>query len=230
MFVKFFKNIQQVLSHVFYMLSSLFFGGLLTLLPLALTIAIFHFTLRILKNWLAPIRYWQPFLARRYPYLENILTFLFDTIPFFEIILAVILVIAVGAIIRVVFLRTIITTFESLLLKIPVIRPVYSGVKQLTAALDPNNEQVFQKVVLIEFPRSGCYSIGFLTGQIQENIAPHNQEQFFGVYVPTTPNPTTGFYMMVTKREFIITDLTRHEASTLIISGGIIQPERFMKK
>jgi uncharacterized membrane protein len=223
------KNIKTFFSNLCYHLSSLFFSGFLTLLPITLTITIFRLIFRLLKNWLEPIRHWQPLLAKRFPYIENILTFLFEKVPFFEIFIAICIIVLVGLFVKFMLLRTIIGSIELLLLKIPVVRSIYAGVKQLTSALDPNNEQVFQKVVLTEFPRAGCYSVGFLTGTIQKGLAPNNTEEFFGIYVPTTPNPTTGFYLIMTKKDFIITDLTRQEATTIIISGGIIQPERFFK-
>ena len=222
--------IKQFLSGFFSFLWSLFLNGFLTILPLIATIGFFHLSLKLLKNWLEPIRQWKPKAIEQFPLIEKVITFLFENIPYFEIIVAFIIILIVGIIVRVVLLKTIISGIEALLLKLPLIRPVYSGIKQLTAALDPQNELVFQKVVLFEFPRHGAYSIGFLTGEVPIGLAPNNTEKFFSVYVPTTPNPTSGFYIIMAEKDLTITNLTRQEATTIIISGGIIQPERFNSK
>ncbi len=192
---------------------SLFISGLLTLLPLALTLAIFSITFRILKEWLEPIHRVMPTVIAQ--------------IPHSEIILGILFVLLIGTILRFFILRTILHALERVIVRIPLIRPIYSGIKQLVQAFSPQDNFSFKNVVLIEFPRKGAYSIGLVTSQAPATIAPDTQQKFICVFVPTTPNPTTGFFIMVPESDVITVDLTRQEAMALIISGGIIQPERF---
>ncbi len=87
-----------------------------------------------------------------------------------------------------------------------------------------------KKVVLVEFPRQQIYSLGFLTSELQPEIAPNKKQKFFNIFIPTAPNPTSGYFVIAPEEDLIIVDLTRQEAMAMIISGGIIQPERFTKK
>ena len=76
----------------------------------------------------------------------------------------------------------------------------------------------------VEFPRLGVYSVGFLTSEVQKEIAPDQNQTYYNVYIPTTPNPTTGFFVVMTKDQFKHANITRQDAIALIISGGILQP------
>ncbi len=197
-------------------LSTLFISGLLTILPVTLTIAVFSFSFHLLKSWLSPLHRIIPdFLLR---------------IPHAEIILGILFVLFVGAVLKVFVLRSVIHGFEALIARLPLIRPVYIGIKQLVHAFSPQDTMSFKQVVLIEFPRKGAYSIGFVTSEVPLQLSPQNAPGFYCVFVPTTPNPTTGFFMFVPQIEVTVIDLTRQEAMALIISGGIIQPERFTGK
>jgi uncharacterized membrane protein len=210
------KTLRTQLKKICATITSLFLNGLFTILPLTLTIAIFSFSLRLLKDWLAPI-------ARHLP------TCLLQ-IPHSEIILGILFILLVGTILKFFILRSLIHWFESLIFKLPLIRPVYSGIKQLVHAFSPQDTMSFKKVVLIEFPRKGVYSIGFVTSEVPQQLSPSTTQGFICVFVPTTPNPTTGFFMFVPTTDITVIDLTRQEAMALIISGGIIQPERFAEK
>ncbi|MGC2310987.1 MAG: DUF502 domain-containing protein [Candidatus Babeliaceae bacterium] len=193
-----------------------FLSGLFTLLPLIVTIALFNFSFKVIKSWLTPITRYEP------EYLK--------IIPHVEIILVILFILIFGFILKTFLLHSLIHLIESLFGRIPLVRQVYFGIKQLVHALSSQDKSSFQRVVLVEFPRENVYSIGFLTSEIASQIAPHTKEKFLSVFIPTTPNPTTGFYIMIAESACITTDLTRQEAMALIISGGIIQPERFTKK
>jgi uncharacterized membrane protein len=97
-------------------------------------------------------------------------------------------------------------------------------------ALSAQDGFTFKHVVLVEFPRVGIYSLGFVMSEFPEQISPKSidkKKRFFSVYIPTTPNPTTGFFVICPEDQFKIVDLTKQEAMALIVSGGILQPERF---
>jgi uncharacterized membrane protein len=197
---------------------SIFLNGLFTLLPLTLTIALFRFSFKLIKGWLAPVER----LASN--------TFLIN-FPHSEIIIVLLFIFVVGLILRFFFLKPLIHAIEELIFRVPLVRPIYSGIKQLVDAFNMQEEKLtIKRVVLVEFPRNGIYSVGFLTGQLPESLAPNNQHRYFNVFIPTTPNPTTGFYIMVPEHQIIESDLTRQEGMSLIISGGIILPERFERK
>ena len=119
--------------------------------------------------------------------------------------------------------------FEEILFKVPLVRPIYSGIKQLIHAFSIQDKITFKKVVLVEFPRTGIYSLGFLTSELPVSIAPTTETKFYNVFIPTTPNPTSGYFIILSEKDFKEVDLTRQEAMAMIISGGIIQPERLLK-
>lgn len=204
---------------------SLFLSGLLTLLPIAITIGIFNFTLRIIKNWLEPIyeKGWLKPIHKLEP------SFL-HSIHFSELILVVGIIVLVGLVLRIFILRSLLHAAESVLNKVPLVRTVYSGIKQLVDAFNPHDKVSFKQVVLIEFPRKGIYSLGFMTSELAGSLTPEQNNQYMSVFVPTTPNPTTGYFFIVARDQIFPVDLSRQEAMALIISGGIIQPERFVNK
>jgi uncharacterized membrane protein len=204
-------NKKNSFSHLMHSLQQIFISGLVALLPLTLTIALLTFCFHMIKSWLQPIVRYEPDIFR--------------AIPHSEIILILIFIFLVGILVRFLLLQQFITAFEHLLGKIPLLRQLYFGIKQLVHALGAQDKFSFQQVVIIEFPRDGIFSLGFVTGELSPGLSPDAAESFNNVFVPTTPNPTTGFYIMVPKGKCKITNLTRQEAMALIISGGIIQPE-----
>ncbi len=203
------------------LIKSLFISGFLTLLPLALTVTLFAFLFRTAKSWFKPVYLILPDFLKAIPESELIVVFL--------------LILAVGAILKFFILRFVVDMVEAGLGKVPLVRQVYFGIKQLISAFGPKDKQHFQQVVLVEFPRRGTYSVGFLTNEFPSELAPKNAHGephaiFYNIFVPHTPNPTTGFFILAPSHECITVPLTRQEAMTLIISGGIIQPDRFTKK
>lgn len=208
--------LQTKIAALYDTIKSFFLNGLLVILPIAFTVALFNFFFRLLKNWLQPLYQLEPV------YLQQI--------PHSEVILVILLILAVGAIFKIFLLKYFLELLESLVFKVPLLNPVYSGIKQLVQAFTVPDKLTFKKVVLLEFPRTGLYSIGFLTSEVPAEIAPARNQRYFKVFIPTTPNPTTGFLVAVPEDEIVTVDLSRQEAMSLIISGGIIQPERFGKK
>lgn len=209
--------LSKLVSRITQYIWSLFLSGLFTILPITLTIALFNTSFKLIAGWLQPLR----------AFTQS--TFL-DAIPYAEVVVAIAAVFVIGAFIQIVVLNPLIHAFENLLFRIPLVRPVYSGIKQLVAAFSFQNKVTFQQVVIVEFPRQGMYSIGFLTGELAPDIAPRQGEKFFNIFVPTTPNPTTGFLVILPEKDIQpVNNLTRQEAMTMVISGGIVQPDRFRK-
>lgn len=192
---------------------SIFLNGLFALLPLALTLGIITFFLNLITSWLNPLK-------------NFIATYLYITFPYIELFLLIIFIFFVGTILKIFLLRTIAHSIESMIARLPIIRPVYTGIKQLVQALNFKDEASFKKVVLVEFPRKGVYSLGFITSEMSPALLPVKKDRHYNVFIPTTPNPTSGFFIIVPEGDIEIIDITRQEAMTMIISGGIIQPKR----
>ncbi|MDQ8203630.1 DUF502 domain-containing protein [Pelagicoccus sp. SDUM812003] len=107
---------------------------------------------------------------------------------------------------------------------VPIINTVYTSVKQIVETFSSQNRAVFQKVVLIEFPKAGCHAIGFLTGTSKGEVQYRTEKDLHNVFVPTTPNPTSGFLVMLPESEITVLDMTVGQGMKLIISGGAVAP------
>ncbi len=206
-------KIRKTIKSTLNLLKSIFFKGLFTLLPLTLTVALINFLFNLIKSWLHPVYQVEP---------QS-----FKIIPHSEILLVILAIFSVGVIMQILFVTHFVDTIEnSILSRIPLLRQIYFGIKQLTNALNPNDQITFKYVVNVPFGATGTYALGFLTNYIHADFSPNRDEKYVSVFVPTTPNPTTGFYLVVPEKDCRILDITRQEAMTVIISGGILQPEK----
>jgi uncharacterized membrane protein len=202
----------RTIRRVVHELQALILSGLLILLPLVLTGTAVHLFVRVISDWVAPIRFYEPAALQAVRFSE------------YGVLIAVVL--GVGLFARLFLFRYLLDAIEGAIKRLPLVRHVYFGVKQLAAMLTSTGEKAaHHRPVLIEFPRMGMYSVGFVTGIVGRAWAPTPDEEWLSVFVPTTPNPTTGFYLMVPRRECKPLELTRNEAMALIISGGVLQPE-----
>ncbi len=120
--------------------------------------------------------------------------------------------------------QKLVSWWEKLLARIPVVNSVYNSVKQVSDTLFAPNGNAFRKALLVEYPRSGSWTIGFLTGQPGGDVANHLNGTYVSVYVPTTPNPTSGFFLMMPTEDVIELDMTVDEALKYIISMGVVAP------
>lgn len=114
--------------------------------------------------------------------------------------------------------------WEKLLARIPVVNSVYNSVKQVSDTLFSPNGNAFRKALLVQYPRRGCWTVAFLTGQPGGDIVNHLDGEHVSVYVPTTPNPTSGFFLMMPVTEVVELDMTVDEALKYIISMGVVAP------
>jgi len=210
------KQKDTLLSRFTQSVTTLFLTGIILLLPITLTVGVLSFLFRVLVRWLEPLKR-----------ITNT-SVVFGIVPHPEIILAVLIILIAGIIYNVFLIRTIIHALENLVIQIPIIRPVYSGFKQLVRAFSLQDKLTFKQVVLVEFPRKDVLSIGFLTSEFDTTLADGKAilgKKLYNVFIPTTPNPTTGFFVIVPEEQIIKINVTRQEAMAMIISGGIIQPE-----
>ena len=190
----------------------IFMTGLIFLLPVTITFVLLRFCFGLIKGWLNPIR------NLHFPFFEQI--------PHHEIFILIVFVFIMGILIKTFILNPLVHMMEAFFSRIPLVKTIYHATKQLIHAFTAHDQASFKKVVIIEFPRQDMYSIGFLTKEIPSEIS---DLKLYGIYVPHTPNPATGSFIMLPASQFVETDLTRQEATALVISGGILQPNRFKK-
>ncbi|MFW6390015.1 MAG: DUF502 domain-containing protein, partial [Halanaerobiales bacterium] len=121
--------------------------------------------------------------------------------------------------------KKIISFGENILLKIPFFNNIYISIKKVLNAIFSRHHNSFKKPILFEYPRKGLYQIGFLTKEASPYFDSITGEKLYNIFLPTTPNPTSGMFIMVPQEEAVILDLSVEEALKLIISGGILNPE-----
>ena len=122
--------------------------------------------------------------------------------------------------------RSLLRWAESIVERTPVVRSIYGGVKQIAETIFAQTDTNFDKACLIEYPRKGLWTIAFQTGQYQGEIAEKIGQEMVNIYVPTTPNPTSGFFIMLPKSDVIELDMSVDEAFKLIISTGVVEPNK----
>ena len=143
------------------------------------------------------------------------------SIPGYGVIVTLIVVFLTGVIANNFFGKKIITIYEYVLNKVPVISSIYKGIKQVSDTLLSNSGQAFSKAVLIEFPNAGTYTFAFVTGVPNDQIAKYLKGKFVNVYVPTTPNPTSGYTLIVPTKKIIEIDLSVDQVLKYVISMGV---------
>ncbi len=189
-------------------------AGLLVWMPLGITFLVIRAIVGFLDKTLLllPAAY-QP---------ENLLGF---NIPGLGVALAVFLVIATGMIVANLLGKRLVAAWESLLDQIPLVRSLYKGIKQIMEAVLATDAKSFRKVLLVEYPRKGLWSVAFMTsdnlGEVQEKTHP----DVISVFIPTTPNPTSGFVIMVPESEAIELEMSVEDGLKMIISMGVVIPK-----
>ena len=187
-------------------------AGLVVWLPIVVTFVVIRFIIDILDKTvgLLPLSY-QP------------VNLIGVNIPGLGAIISLLLLIITGVVATNFFGQRIFAWGEMLLAKIPLVRSIYNAAKQVIQAIFATNSEAFRKVLLVEYPRKGLWSVAFLTGTTKGEIKDQTGEEMLSIFVPTTPNPTSGFLMMVPKKDAIELSMTVDEALKYIISLGVMQ-------
>ena len=190
-----------------------FVAGLLVWLPIVATYLVLGFSIRLIDRTLLllPIKY-RP---------ETLIGF---EIPGLGVILSVILILLTGVVVANFFGRKLINAWESILSRIPLVRSIYGAVKQITASLFSDASQSFREVVLVEYPRRGLWVLAFLTGDTPKKFQQVAECDLINIYVPTTPNPTSGFYIMVPPEDVRRLDVPIEVGLKMILSAGVVNP------
>lgn len=141
------------------------------------------------------------------------------------LLLAVALVSLVGVMARYYIGKRFIAWMDAMMLRLPLLNKIYGTVKQVNEAFSSTKKTAFKTVVLVEFPREGVYSLGFITGEQHQEVQARTRERVVSVFVPTTPNPTTGFLLLLPEEKLTKLDMSVAEGIKFIISLGSISPE-----
>lgn len=202
-------------------LRSNFLTGLIVITPIGVTIWLIWSLVGWIDSWVLPLipnAYNPALLIRQYTGLEvdirgiGVATFIIFTF-------------LVGWIAKGLIGRSLIRWAESLVLTIPLIRSLYSGLKQIVETVLQQGQQNFEKACLVEYPRKGIWAIAFISTSAKGEIARrHGPEEMVSVFLPTTPNPTSGFLLFLPKKDVIILDMSVEDCAKLIISAGLVYP------
>ncbi len=197
--------------------------GTIIALPIAVTVFVFMFLIRNIGTPVSQLIF-VPIFHHLDASLPNsgagkILIDILSTV------IVLLMIISLGVVSKFFFARWIINASEMAINKIPGVGMVYRTVKQIVDTFSKQNKAVFQAVVMLEFPRTGLYAVGFVTSKAKGEIQERTGEVVVNVFVPTTPNPTSGFLIMVPQESLTYLDMTVGEAMKLIISGGAVVPE-----
>ena len=207
-----FKNFQRRIRNVF-------ITGLLITLPIALTWFILQF---LLNNFdaLSPV-FTNILIQLGAPIPEGY------RIPFLGLVVTLLIVLIVGWLTTNFFGKKVFQIGELLIEKIPFVRRIYKGSKQVVSSIAEADTSAFRKVVLIEFPRRGLLAIGFVTGESRGEVQELTRENMLNVFVPTMPNPTSGFLIFSPLEELTEVSMTIEEGIKYVVSGGLVTPPVF---
>lgn len=187
----------------------IFITGLIVSLPALITVYILNLTFRAFDALLGD-------LLRLY---------IGQTIPGLGFLVTMALIFLVGLLAANVFGHRLVRMVEGWFAKIPFVRPIYAATRQIIDAFSLQSRNIFESVVMIEYPRKGMYGIGFVTGKILGELQERTAKEVVPVFVPTTPNPTSGFLLLVPREEVVCLSMTVEDALKLIISFGVVTPE-----
>lgn len=200
-------------------LRSWFFTGLLVTAPVLLTLYITWLVVDVLDSQVVNLlpASWHEFSVLNVP--------IFGQIPGFGLLIGVIIITLIGAVAAGFVGRWLIKLGEKVLNKMPVVRSIYSAFKQILETVLASQSDAFRDVVLVQYPREGLWVIGFVTGVTKGEVQDSIPITTVNVFVPTTPNPTSGFLLFCPKDDLIYLKMTVEQALKLVVSGGIVTPE-----
>ncbi len=188
-------------------------AGLIVWLPILVTFMVFRFVIELLDSTISLIP-----SAYRPEHLFGL------DIPGLGVVFSLAVLLITGMVATNFFGQRLVSWGESILARIPLVRSIYNAVKQVINAIFSTNSQAFRKVVLIEYPRKGLWSIAFLTGTQNQQLNNQLGEEVYTLFIPTTPNPTSGFLIMVPKSQTTELEMTIDEALKFVISLGVMHP------
>ena len=190
-----------------------FISGLIVFLPLALTVNLLVLMFNVADGFLG--KFLQPYFAREFGFYYR----------GFSILICLVLILMLGILVTNFLGRRVYPLFEGLLLQLPFFKQVYPAFKEISLFLFSREKFNFRQVVLVEYPRKGIYSIGFLTSEASRKIWEKAGREMVYVFIPHTPSPLSGFLTVTPKEDLIFPDIGVEEAIKLVISAGVIKTD-----
>ena len=189
-------------------------AGILITAPISLTLYLAWIFIGFVDSKVTPL----------IPYNYNPETYLPFALPGLGLVILIVTLISIGALTAGFLGRIWIRISEHILVRMPVIRNVYSAVKQILETILAQQSNAFREAVLVEYPRRGIWAIAFITGRTEGEVQNITEEECINIFLPTTPNPTSGFLLFVPKKDLVSLSMTVEEAIKMVISGGIVTP------
>jgi len=192
-----------------------FFAGMVIAAPLAATYYILQFLITFIDDRVKPL---LPPLLKPETYTNY-------AIPGFGVLVLVIALTVLGAITANLVGRSLLAATDRILSRIPIVKNVYAAIKQLTEVLANNQQQSFDRCVMVEYPKKGSWCIGFVSSHAKGEIGAKLSREMIGIFVPTTPNPTSGFLIYVHPSEVIEMDMSVEDGAKMILTAGLVVPD-----
>jgi len=189
-----------------------FFSGAIIFLPLSLTVYLFVITINFADGLLG--KFIEPYVMDKFGFYYRGMS----------IIVLMSLIVAIGFFVANFLGKRIYAVFEGLMLKLPFFKQVYPAIKEIALFIFSREKLKFKQVVLVEYPRKGIYSFGFLTNDSAEKICEKTRQELCNIFIPSAPGPLTGFVVFVPKKDLIFADISVEEVVKCIVSGGVVNP------
>ena len=196
-------------------LRNYFITGIIVVAPITLTLYLISFVVTLIDQNIMPL------VPERY----SPATYLPFAVPGIGVLIIVITLTLVGWLTTGLIGRTVVRYGENLLDRMPIVRSIYSALKQIFETVFHQSSRAFRDVVLIPYPREGCWAIGFATGTMKGEVQNVTTDEVVNVFLPTTPNPTSGFLLFLPRKDVIFLEMTVEQGIKLVISGGVVTPE-----
>ncbi len=209
---------QKEKTSLFARLRNYFIAGMLVTAPIAITLYVTLWFLNLIDSRV------RDMLSFNDPYDKGY------AVPGFGIVVAVVFFIGIGWLTRNYMGQLLLRMSEYVLAKMPIVRTIYAALKQIMETVVTTKNRAFRDVVMIEYPRKGIYCLGFLTGTTAGEVEELTDEDTINVFLPTTPNPTSGFLLFVPRKDVQFLDMTVEAGIKMIVSAGIITPEYLPRK
>jgi len=195
-----------------------FLAGLIVIAPIGFTMWIINSIIGWIDGWVLPL----------IPYNYHFAEYIGINLKGLGVIFFLVFTVLVGWVAKGILGRTFLRVGENLVDRTPIVRSVYSGIKQIAETVLSSRDSSFEKACLIEYPRKGIWAIAFVASDSRGEIAEKNSDkenQLVSVFIPTTPNPTSGFLLFIPKSDIKYLDMTIEEAAKLVISAGLVYPK-----
>jgi uncharacterized membrane protein len=197
-----------------------FLAGVLVISPIVITLALAFWLINFVDSHIVPLipEQWNPDT-----YLREHFAIKFS-IPGIGVLILFIVITLVGWLTASYLGRFFVRIGENIVARMPIVRGIYGAVKQIMETIFRNQSQAFRRAVLVEYPRRDLWTIAFVTGKTEGEVKTQLKDDLVNIYVPTTPNPTSGFLLFVPRKDIVYLNMTVEEAFKLVISGGLVSP------